>query len=185
MLFIPRSRNERHTPRHPHPTRTPAPTAEPTITVVVTRRGHTARVCLSGDIDMAAEPQLTATIEQLERLAPRAVTIDLEQVSFAGATFASFLIQIHRLLPDPAELTLCRPTTMIRVLVQILDLETITTICQDDPSHDGPVPHLLTQLRHPWRNRLARVRARTLNPQHNTPATRIAEPAQDDVQAIK
>jgi anti-anti-sigma factor len=72
---------------------------------------------LRGDIDLAVEPALVVAVGELEALAPRAVVIDLADVTFAGASLVNFLIRVRNVIPGTASMRVLGATPIVeRVL---------------------------------------------------------------------
>lgn len=76
---------------------------------------------LSGDVDLAARPQLTHAVAQVAAAAPRTVVVDLAAVTFAGSALVNFLAGVRLGVPDGAVLLACRPTPAVNWVLTASD----------------------------------------------------------------
>ena len=93
---------------------------------------HRARVCLAGEIDVAAVVALSETVDWLTALAPVSVLVDLAELTFAGATLPNFVVRVRQAVPDGAELILWRARPTTRWVLRVTDMAAIATLC-DEP----------------------------------------------------
>jgi anti-anti-sigma regulatory factor len=75
--------------------------------VTVTRIGTQVVVRLSGDVDDARRPRLSAAVEEVSRLALQRVVVDLDEVTSVDGAGIDFIATLHgrwrvRLLNTPA-----------------------------------------------------------------------------------
>lgn len=104
------------------------------ITVLASPDQPAAFVCLAGEIDQAATERLSYAADRLATVAPAGVVVDLEAVTFAGATLPNFVARIYRLVPDGTSVVLCRPRPMTRWVLEATGMNQIATLRDDLPA---------------------------------------------------
>ena len=97
--------------------------------------GHKAAACLaiSGDVCMAGDAHLAAAARHVAAARFARMHIDLGGITFGGSTLANFLVRISLKLPTGTPMTLCRPGTMTRQLIELTGLDRIATVSADLP----------------------------------------------------
>jgi anti-anti-sigma factor len=101
------------------------------ITVTVMPEQRRADLVLSGDIDLQARHLLAAVVDLLADVAPQTTVVDLAAVTFAGSVLASLLARVRTAIPAGSLLVVSNPTPMTRKVLQLTDMEQITTILND------------------------------------------------------
>jgi anti-anti-sigma factor len=86
------------------------------------------RVCLAGEVDMEASTVLAKTVDWLTELAPVSVLVDLAALTFACASLPNFVVRVHQILPDGAEIILWRPRPATEWVLRVTDMAAIATI---------------------------------------------------------
>jgi anti-anti-sigma factor len=68
----------------------------PQFSIAVSRTGRRAVVALSGELDLAVEPELTATLEDVVATGESIVVVDLRALTFIDSTGIRALIEAKR-----------------------------------------------------------------------------------------
>lgn len=109
-------------------------TGQLTITVVVPAHRAWARVCVEGEVDLAAETALVGAVERLATSGAAAVHVDIAAVTFAGSTLPNFLARVHDHLPEAA-LFVCHPTPLHQRILEVTGLSDVAPRCPGDGEH--------------------------------------------------
>ena len=91
-----------------------------------------ARLCLAGEVDIAANDMLGVCVDWLITLAPLTVVIDLAEVTFAGSSLPNFVVRAADALSPDSDLILCGANPMTRWVLRVADVTDVATIT------DGP-----------------------------------------------
>jgi anti-sigma B factor antagonist len=114
----------------------------PPFSIAVSRTGRRAVVALSGELDLAVEPELTATLEDVVAAGESIVVLDLRGLTFIDSTGIRALIEAQRrcatahcplyLVSGPPEvrrvLTLCCIEERFALLHDPADAPTLTAV---------------------------------------------------------
>ena len=88
--------------------------------------GESARLALTGELDMAATLTLEPVVDQLLDEGARRITIDLSGLSFIDSTGISLLITINdRVREAGAELRLPRPREEVGRALEVTGVDTV------------------------------------------------------------
>jgi anti-anti-sigma factor len=90
-------------------------------------------VHVTGDVDMAGEPELAGVVGHLAATGCGSVYIDSAGITFAGATLINLLVRLSARLPDHASMVLCRPDAMTRRMVELTSLDYVASVRADLP----------------------------------------------------
>ena len=101
-----------------------------TVSMAVTADQYAVCVRMAGDVDLAAEPDLARLAEDLAATRCSHVHIDLQPITFAGSTLINFLFRLAR----HTSVTLCRPGTITRQLIELTGLNELATVRADLPA---------------------------------------------------
>ena len=120
------------------------------IIVAVTVDQHAVCVVITGDIDMAGEPELASLSRHLAATECASVYIDLDGITFAGSTLINFVFRLASQLPEPIPVILCRPTPFVQHIIELTALDQLAIVRGDlppgwtaSPAHVGvPSPML-------------------------------------------
>jgi anti-sigma B factor antagonist len=114
----------------------------PEFSIAVSRTGRRAVLALSGELDLAVEPELTATLEDVVAAGESIVVLDLRALTFIGSTGIRALIEAKRrcttaqcplyLVSGPPEvrsvLALCGVEERFALLHDPADAPTLTAV---------------------------------------------------------
>jgi anti-anti-sigma factor len=81
--------------------------------------GVVARVGVTGEIDLTVEDALAGAVCQLGALAPRAVVIDLTDVTFAGTSLVNFLMRVRGVIPHDASMRTLGAIPLVRRVLAV------------------------------------------------------------------
>jgi anti-anti-sigma factor len=101
------------------------------LVVTVAPAQRRAVLVLSGDMDISADAVLAEAVDQVAAAAPHVTMVDLAAITFAGSVLLNFLARVHQALPAGAELVVCRPTPVIRRILNIAAMERLAAIRDD------------------------------------------------------
>jgi len=101
------------------------PTAEaPALTVLLSPDTTVTRLGLAGELDLATEPIVLATVDQLRSAGLERVALDLTEVSFCDARGLAALVALHdRLACSGIRLTVVGIPRHVRRLLAITGLD--------------------------------------------------------------
>jgi hypothetical protein len=102
--------------------------------VLISPSQTVAVVRLRGQIDAGCLPVLTHTARQLSLLEPQTVFVDLESVTTAHPPLTGFLAGLPALLPQQADLLLCKANSAVRELIALHCPQLLNHL------HDAPAP---------------------------------------------
>jgi anti-anti-sigma factor len=92
------------------------------------REGATVRLELSGELDLATEPQLTAVLRQVEEDAQRLV-LDLSGLSFIDSTgLRTILLAWRRSRDDGFELSVIAGSAQVRRTLRLTGLDEVLPV---------------------------------------------------------
>jgi anti-anti-sigma regulatory factor len=94
---------------------------------------HAVCVFISGDIDMAGEPDLAILSGQLAATECASVYIDLAGITFAGSTLVNFVFRLTGQLPEHIPVILCRPRAFIRQILERTAMDQLAAVRGDLP----------------------------------------------------
>jgi anti-anti-sigma factor len=87
---------------------------------------------LAGELDLASAPAVTRMLEKLARHTDR-IGLDLAEVSFIDSTGVRTLCDAARLVGDRGRVTVFRPSTAARRIIELSGLVGTIDISDDDP----------------------------------------------------
>lgn len=104
------------------------------VIVLAAAPGHRA-VCMriTGDVDLVGESDLTSVALKLTVTPCWAVLVDLDGITFAGATLINFLFRLTTQLPEQPMVILCRPSPMTRRMIELTALDDVAMVRGDLP----------------------------------------------------
>ena len=91
----------------------------------------TASVCLTGDLDLQAEPNLRRVLSEVHTAGRRAVVVDLAGLGFAGSALPNFLVRLRYASPPGATLSVCDPGPMALRLLELTGVLTAPALSGD------------------------------------------------------
>ena len=98
----------------------------------------TARIVISGELDLLSTPSLAEHLEQILAQRPQRLVFDLTRVTFMDCAAARLIAATDRSLPDGQRPVLRRPSAEVR---RILELTGLATRCElareEDDRLDG------------------------------------------------
>jgi anti-sigma B factor antagonist len=112
------------------PARKPARPGCP-LDIQVHWASHDATVILSGELDYASAPALTARLAELVAKHPQRLVLDLAQVVFMDCAGLTPIARARRALPADRPLFLRSPARAVRQLLKITHMDQLGVI-QDD-----------------------------------------------------
>ena len=95
--------------------------------------GDGVRVVVSGEVDIAAVPSLTAQFDEVIETSSDAIVIDLADVTFMDSTGLVLLIETRRRLAgEDRQLVLARPSACVRRLFELTGLSELFVVSELD-----------------------------------------------------
>jgi anti-anti-sigma factor len=110
-----------------------SPTTKMAIVVAVTADQHAVGVFITGDVDVAGEPELANLSRHLAATECASVYIDLAGITFAGSTLINFVFRLASQLPEHIPVILCRPKASMQRMIQVTALDQLAGLRGDPP----------------------------------------------------
>ena len=110
-----------------------SPINEMVIIVAVTAHQHAVCVFITGDIDMAGEPELANLSRHLAATECASVYVDLAGITFAGSTLVNFVSRLAGQLPEHIPVILCRPRAFVQHIIELTALDQLAAVRGDLP----------------------------------------------------
>jgi anti-anti-sigma regulatory factor len=120
-----------------------SPTNHRIVTTMAIGEDHRgACLRISGDVDIDSEGQLAALRQTIVESKPASLYIDLDQVTFAGTTLLHFVEDLCDQLPVEVAVVLCRPSTFLKELLELVHLDDIVGVqAALPPAWTSPMTH--------------------------------------------
>jgi anti-anti-sigma regulatory factor len=106
------------------------------VVIDVERTAGNEFVCvrISGEVGVDSCLVLSEALRQLSGMRCENVCVDLAGVGFADTPLLGFLVRVINTVPPDRPVLLCRPSRVMRQLMQLSFLDTIATVCDELPA---------------------------------------------------
>jgi anti-sigma B factor antagonist len=98
------------------------------LLVLVHWQGACASLMVSGELDLATAPLLTAYLTSVLAQQPRQLTMDLARLAFADCAGLAPIVRARRLLPPGRPLILRSPRPATRMLLRLTGLDQVCDV---------------------------------------------------------